>query len=201
MNVLFSHRHTRFALCYHSLAMINCLRVCSMSDDRRSRYERQIELNQSYIRKCVKHGTMLSIYWRSLLQMAFTQSSEHQHLDRSSCALPYVSYNISLISHKDAELASLRGNSDAFKLYDVAVKYVLYLTSYIETYVTSGLPATMIGCLKKGGLYIWLAYLLDQVYNGAYSGLARVPFCSGRRRRTRRRTPETRNFSSIAMGC
>lgn len=46
-----SHRHTRFALTYHSLAMIACVRDGKLSADRRVRYMTQVELNQAYVRK------------------------------------------------------------------------------------------------------------------------------------------------------
>ncbi|KAH8120504.1 dual-domain HisK/Mak2 protein kinase [Phellopilus nigrolimitatus] len=46
-----NHRHVRFALCYHSLAMISCIRGEVLSDDQKSRFMTQINLNQALLRK------------------------------------------------------------------------------------------------------------------------------------------------------
>ena len=46
-----SHRHTRFALCYHSLAMISLIRRGGLEVGQQDRYMNQIKLNQAYIRK------------------------------------------------------------------------------------------------------------------------------------------------------
>ena len=48
-----NHRHIRFSLCYHSLAIINCIRKDGLSITRRERYLRQVDLNQAFIRKYV----------------------------------------------------------------------------------------------------------------------------------------------------
>lgn len=48
-----SHRHVRYALFFHSLAMIACLRKGNITDDVRSTYMKQIDTNQGYIRKQV----------------------------------------------------------------------------------------------------------------------------------------------------
>ena len=44
-----SHRHTRFALFFHSLAMIACIREEYVSEGDRQRYLEQIAVNQFYI--------------------------------------------------------------------------------------------------------------------------------------------------------
>jgi hypothetical protein len=51
INVSFSHRHVRYALFFHSLAMIASIRKGSISQDDQQRYLEQIDLNQAYIRK------------------------------------------------------------------------------------------------------------------------------------------------------
>ncbi|SRR5229473_6826165 len=48
-----SHRHTRFALFFHSLAMIACIREEYINEDERQRYLEQIAANQTYIRRYV----------------------------------------------------------------------------------------------------------------------------------------------------
>lgn len=45
-----SHRHVRYGLFFHSLAMIQCLRHGSMPDMQQMRYINQLELNQHYLR-------------------------------------------------------------------------------------------------------------------------------------------------------
>ena len=52
-----SHRHNRFALTYHSLAMVQLMRSTDLSEEKRSQYMHQIKLNQDYVKKCV---TMMS---------------------------------------------------------------------------------------------------------------------------------------------
>ena len=49
-----NHRHIRFALCYHSLALINYIRTARPSVAQRERYLNQVSLNQAYIRKYVR---------------------------------------------------------------------------------------------------------------------------------------------------
>jgi hypothetical protein len=48
-----SHRHTRFALFFHSLAMIACIREEYINEGDRQRYLEQIAANQIYIRRYV----------------------------------------------------------------------------------------------------------------------------------------------------
>lgn len=59
------------------------------------------------------------------------------------------------ISCQDAELASLHNGSDAFKLYDVAVRYVIKLALFCFFNILQGLRVTMAGYLKKAGLCTW----------------------------------------------
>lgn len=57
MNLLLfaSHRHNRYALFFHSLALIDCLRKDDLEEVRRDRYMKQVDINQHYIRKCVNY--------------------------------------------------------------------------------------------------------------------------------------------------
>lgn len=79
-----NHRHIRFALFFHSLAMIACIRKGNLTEECRDNYLAQIRENQAYIRNPVNASV-----WVALV---------------------------------DAELAALVNRSDAFKLYDIAVK-------------------------------------------------------------------------------
>ncbi|KAJ7922998.1 hypothetical protein B0H13DRAFT_1981220 [Mycena leptocephala] len=90
-----NHRHVRYGLFFHSLALIGCLRAGNPSDDVRRRYLEQVRLNQKYISR-----------WRS----------------------PSPVNTSTWVALVDAELASLTDNSDAFKLYDAAVRgWALFL--------------------------------------------------------------------------
>ncbi|KDR85277.1 hypothetical protein GALMADRAFT_218372 [Galerina marginata CBS 339.88] len=84
-----NHRHIRYALFFHNLAMVACLRNGFITGDQCSAYLGQIKANQAYIRKWLSSSPVNVSTWISLV---------------------------------DAELASLLGSPDAFKLYDVAVK-------------------------------------------------------------------------------
>ncbi|KAJ6569666.1 dual-domain HisK/Mak2 protein kinase [Mycena capillaripes] len=84
-----NHRHVRYGLFFHSLALIACLRTGNPSDDIRRRYLDQVHLNQRYLSR-----------WRS----------------------PSPVNTSTWVALVDAELASLTENSDAFKLYDAAVR-------------------------------------------------------------------------------
>jgi hypothetical protein len=104
---LFSHRHVRYGLFFHSLALIGCLRAGNPSDDVRRRYLEQVRLNQKYISRCR----------RSLLSLG-----RNLHLLRWRSPSPVnTSTWVALV---DAELASLTDNPDAFKLYDAAVRFI-----------------------------------------------------------------------------
>lgn len=50
-SICLSHRHTRYGIFFHSLAMIACVRKGEVSPHNYARYMRQIELNQQYLRK------------------------------------------------------------------------------------------------------------------------------------------------------
>ncbi|TDL28897.1 histidine kinase [Rickenella mellea] len=62
-----NHRHKHFGLFYHSLAMIGCIRKGHMSDDRRTRYQKQIELNQTYNRKWLSPSPVNNSAWVALI--------------------------------------------------------------------------------------------------------------------------------------
>jgi hypothetical protein len=57
-----SHRHIRFALFFHSLAMIACVRKGNLTEECRSGYLAQIQDNQAYIRKWVLSSPYFQCY-------------------------------------------------------------------------------------------------------------------------------------------
>ncbi|KAL5518690.1 CHK1 [Sanghuangporus vaninii] len=83
-----NHRHIRFSLCYHSLAIIHCIRNGVVSIAQREIYLRQVGLNQEYIRKWLEPSPVNNSTWLALV---------------------------------DAELASLKGDNNALRLFDIAV--------------------------------------------------------------------------------
>ncbi|KAF6766466.1 dual-domain HisK/Mak2 protein kinase [Ephemerocybe angulata] len=82
-----NHRHVRYGLFFHNLAMIACIRKGSLSSATRSKYFGQIKLNQAYIRKWLSASPVNTSTWVAII---------------------------------DAEMAALLGDSNAFRLYDVA---------------------------------------------------------------------------------
>lgn len=62
-----NHRHIRFSLCYHSLAMINCIRENHLSDIQQEQYLRQIDLNQAFIRKWLASSPVNTSTWIALV--------------------------------------------------------------------------------------------------------------------------------------
>ncbi|KAI0761686.1 histidine kinase [Trametes elegans] len=62
-----NHRHTRYALFFHSLALIQCLRKGGLSQEERSRYFKQVETNQSYIRKWLSPSPVNTSTWVALI--------------------------------------------------------------------------------------------------------------------------------------
>ena len=53
MNGLTSHRHVRYALFFHNLAMVACLRKGNVNGQNRDAYFLQIHENQTFIKKRV----------------------------------------------------------------------------------------------------------------------------------------------------
>lgn len=84
-----NHRHTRYALFFHNLALIQCIREGIIDAQTRNQYSRQVELNQAYVRKWLSPSPVNTSAWVALV---------------------------------DAEMTSLLNGTEAFKLYDVAVK-------------------------------------------------------------------------------
>ncbi|RXW16010.1 hypothetical protein EST38_g9848 [Candolleomyces aberdarensis] len=84
-----NHRHVRYALFFHNLAMIACIRKGGLSGNLRAKYFSQIKLNQAYIRKWLSASPVNTSTWVAII---------------------------------DAEMAALLGDSNAFRLYDVAVR-------------------------------------------------------------------------------
>ncbi|KAI0793300.1 histidine kinase [Abortiporus biennis] len=62
-----NHRHIRYALFFHSLAMIACIREGMISTTDRNRYLRQIDTNQSYIRKWLSPSAVNTSTWVALV--------------------------------------------------------------------------------------------------------------------------------------
>jgi hypothetical protein len=98
-----SHRHVRWALFFHCLAMIEVLRSIDIMPahddftareraDRKARYEQQLTVNHAFISKWASASPVNAGMWVALI---------------------------------DAELASLQNRPDAFQLYDTAVSYAI----------------------------------------------------------------------------
>ncbi|RPD81571.1 histidine kinase [Lentinus tigrinus ALCF2SS1-7] len=62
-----NHRHTRYALFFHSLALIQCVRKGGLSQEDRVKYFKQIETNQSYIRKWLSPSPVNTSTWVALI--------------------------------------------------------------------------------------------------------------------------------------
>ncbi|KAJ2919335.1 hypothetical protein MD484_g1075, partial [Candolleomyces efflorescens] len=84
-----NHRHVRYALFFHNLAMVACIRKGSLSGNLRAKYFSQIKLNQAFIRKWLSASPVNTSTWVAII---------------------------------DAEMAALLGDSNAFRLYDVAIR-------------------------------------------------------------------------------
>lgn len=65
--IFHSHRHVRYSLFFHSLALIHCLRESHLSPEERARYFKQIETNQSYIRKWLSPSPVNTSTWVALI--------------------------------------------------------------------------------------------------------------------------------------
>ncbi|KAJ7022028.1 hypothetical protein C8F04DRAFT_1139170 [Mycena alexandri] len=62
-----NHRHVRYALFFHSLAMIGCLRAGILSDETRRRYLDQVHLNQKYISRWRSPSPVNTSTWVALV--------------------------------------------------------------------------------------------------------------------------------------
>ncbi|KAA1468392.1 histidine kinase [Dentipellis sp. KUC8613] len=62
-----NHRHNRYALFFHSLAMIACVRDNLVDDLAKKRYIRQIPINQSYIRRWLSPSPVNTSTWVALV--------------------------------------------------------------------------------------------------------------------------------------
>ena len=87
--------------------MISCIREEDLSPPTRNRYLRQIDTNQSYIRKWLSPSAVNNSTWVAIVVSATLQRFLVARLS---------------FSLQDAEMASLVNSPDAFKLYDIAVK-------------------------------------------------------------------------------
>ncbi|GLB36534.1 putative GAF domain containing protein [Lyophyllum shimeji] len=84
-----NHRHIRYALFFHSLALVACIRKGKLTASERARHMSQITENQACIRRWHSPSPVNTSTWVALVE---------------------------------AEVASLTGSQDAFRLYDIAVK-------------------------------------------------------------------------------
>jgi hypothetical protein len=62
-----NHRHVRYALFFHSLAMIACIRNNSVTGDMCSKFVAQVALNQAYIRKWLSPSAVNVSTWLALV--------------------------------------------------------------------------------------------------------------------------------------
>ncbi|KAJ7456503.1 dual-domain HisK/Mak2 protein kinase [Mycena latifolia] len=62
-----NHRHVRYGMFFHSLALIGCLRTGIISDDLRRRYMEQINLNQRYISRWCSPSPVNTSTWVALV--------------------------------------------------------------------------------------------------------------------------------------
>ncbi|TBU58822.1 histidine kinase [Dichomitus squalens] len=62
-----NHRHTRYSLFFHCLALIDCVRRGTVTPEERTRYIKQIETNQSYIRKWLSPSPVNTSTWVALV--------------------------------------------------------------------------------------------------------------------------------------
>ncbi|PPQ67388.1 hypothetical protein CVT25_005967 [Psilocybe cyanescens] len=62
-----NHRHIRYALFFHSLALISCIRNGLISGNQRATYLNQISLNQNYIRKWLSSSPVNVSTWIALV--------------------------------------------------------------------------------------------------------------------------------------
>ncbi|KAG8780548.1 hypothetical protein FRC15_009490 [Serendipita sp. 397] len=63
-----SHRHIRYGLFFHSLAMIQCIRHGDISATQREQYLQQIDINQQYIKAWVSPSPANNSAWHALVQ-------------------------------------------------------------------------------------------------------------------------------------
>ncbi|KAI9445552.1 histidine kinase [Lactarius indigo] len=62
-----NHRHTRYALFFHSLAMIDCIREEYVAVNQRNRYLEQVTANQAYIRRWLSASPVNTSTWVALV--------------------------------------------------------------------------------------------------------------------------------------
>ena len=88
----------------------------------------QVEKNTTYIKKCASFFGGQDFEINFAFKVALAVAGKQQCMDCSYSALPHLTTALSgIVDHdvgQDAEVASLNNTPDAFKLYDVAVKYV-----------------------------------------------------------------------------
>ncbi|TFY70056.1 hypothetical protein EVJ58_g22 [Rhodofomes roseus] len=60
-------KHTRYSLFFHAMAMIQCIRGGDLDSETRTKYLKQIELDQSYIRKWLSPSPVNTSAWIALI--------------------------------------------------------------------------------------------------------------------------------------
>lgn len=123
-NNILSHRHIRYALFFHSLALIACIRR-GVSMDFRARYLKQVKANQTFLKK---YASFLALECVTEFVYGTGGSLRARSMQAHGLHLWYVLFHPNhpqlLREVQDAEESSLLGNSNAFRLYDLAVRYV-----------------------------------------------------------------------------
>lgn len=73
-----NHRHTRYALFFHNLAMIDCIREEYVTEDRRDRYLEQVAANQAYIRRWLSASPVNTSTWVALVDAELSSLEDHR---------------------------------------------------------------------------------------------------------------------------
>ncbi|KAI0294831.1 histidine kinase [Russula brevipes] len=73
-----NHRHTRYALFFHSLAMIACLREEHVTEDERGRYFEQVAANQTYIRRWLSASPVNTSAWITLIDAELSSLEDNR---------------------------------------------------------------------------------------------------------------------------
>ncbi|KAG6919550.1 hypothetical protein DXG01_004213 [Tephrocybe rancida] len=77
-----NHRHIRYSLFFHSLAMIACIRKGRLAEDTRTRYLSQIRENQGYIRRWLAPSPVNASTWVALVEAEMASLTKTQDVFR-----------------------------------------------------------------------------------------------------------------------
>lgn len=72
-----SHRHIRYGLFFHSLAMIQCIRHGSIPQSQQLKYLQQTEVNQQYLRSWVSPSPINNSAWHALIDAELASLQEN----------------------------------------------------------------------------------------------------------------------------